>query len=249
MKKLSLRRILKEINDADVQGDGTNPYADTTMALLGYHGTTQEMEKPEEFFAKKLNFGPGFYFATHPEGSLTYGDVVYEVDAAIYNPIIFGLNDENPKVENAIMDALNISEDFIEPGEHRLYQIFQLTNSLIDAGVLSPQKFKKILLDLDYDGVYVRNDVLKATGTSSPHYKGDYFALFKPNRILRWRKLDPRSLEYAKEEYRSWAEKDRRASAERRRAEKMQRQEKAPQQQPSNEKPSDDLDDFLNMFR
>lgn len=174
MKKLSLINLLENA--------GGN--------IVLYHGTQKTMNKPDQFFMKVIDFGPGMYFATKPEGSIRYGSVIYRADVTLNNPIVVGGGvPADPSVVARLLRGLRISQrefDEQHDGVNEFVTIFTLAKLLIDLGEISAKSFQSFLMKIGYDGVIVKNDILRKTNSVSGDYDGDYVAVFSPSQIHSW---------------------------------------------------------------
>lgn len=172
--KLSLKKIIKESSEG---------------RMIVYHATKKAMAKPDKFFLRNMDFGPGLYFSTEPQDTLTYGTRIYRAEVQLNNPVVVGLNVlPDPKFVKAMQRALKIDDESLGFSDNVIAEIFGLARTLIDAGMISGEKFRQYLIKLGYDGVVINNDFLR--GYIGENVKGDYVALFNPSLIISWQEID-----------------------------------------------------------
>jgi hypothetical protein len=153
--------------------------------FVGYHATRKRMDRPEKFLMKTTDFGPGFYFATDVRDTLTYGEVIYQAQIVLKNPIVISrTTPPDPVFVAKMQKALKITDQDLSYGDHPIVEIFTLANTIISMGDFTIQAFQNFLVKLGYDGVIVSKDVLKQK------QNGDYIVVFTPQQIVSWEIYD-----------------------------------------------------------
>lgn len=158
--------------------------------IIAYHGTSKNMEKPDKFFMKVFDFGPGLYFSTNPLGAVSYGPVVYKAEITLENPIVLDAQKDDKDLALKISKGAKIW-DYIEmeQPDHYLLATIKFIAQAIQDGVFSGTAVQNYFKKLGFDGVYVSNNVVVSTN-SGGRKDGDFICLFSPSQIISWEKMN-----------------------------------------------------------
>ena len=186
------------------------PLSETAAGnITGYHGTSKHLEKPTSVvgsYTKRLNFGPGFYFATEEEDAAEFGSTVYRAQLIVERPLAIykSNNDRTDPVMLRIQRALKLSDEdaysFEEPDRHPMRILMDKAELLIDIGLMSAPPILKFLQKLGYDGIIVDRDIINYEWKNNrplsfgedfqpTQMRGDFVVVFSPEQILSWEKV------------------------------------------------------------
>jgi hypothetical protein len=176
--------------------------------IVGYHGTSREFGKPTAVISshtKRINFGPGFYFATDEADAASFGSTVYRADLVVERPLnVYRSNNarEDP-VMLRIQRAFKLSDEdaysFEEPDRHPMRILMEKAELLIDVGVMSAGGILKFLQKIGYDGIIIDRDIINyelkkgvvimGEEVLPTRMRGDFVVVFSPEQILTWEKF------------------------------------------------------------
>lgn len=132
------------------------------------------------------DYGPGIYFASRKEDTYSYGNSLYEIKLNLKNPIEISNNTLTGETLDNIVKIFNIESNLMDG----LSTIDKHPISFIITSMESITSIKYVLtalLNAGYDGMIIKNDILKK---KNPSIAGDYYAVFSPTSIVSIKKIE-----------------------------------------------------------
>lgn len=167
--------------------------------LVGYHGTTRRMGKPETISeSRSFDWGPGLYFSTDPSDSIRYGSHLYRAEVSLTNPVVVGTANESADVLSWMKRALRIREEDLAEYNNKFAGAFELYRLLVEMGEYKPSALSDALRKKGYDGILVKRDAIRQHQPEMDA-DGDYLIVWSPEQIVSWQEVP---LDEAREAYR-----------------------------------------------
>lgn len=178
-------------------GEVTEPFALPTKLkpngeslLVGYHGATRRMGKPDSIAeSKAFDWGPGLYLSTDPSDSIGYGSHLYQAEVKLTNPVVIDASSSDESGVLAWMKrALRIRDEDLSEYDNKFGGVFALYQTLVQMGEYKPRALSDALQKKGYDGVIVTNEAIRQHQPDM-RVHGDYIVVWAPDQLLSWEEV------------------------------------------------------------
>lgn len=160
------------------------------MALTLYHSSPNPKLTAIDFSkVRRLgDYGPGIYFASDKTDTFGYGGTTYAAQVVVTAPLVLAPDSPSQTEVARIATAFGLAaadvEMLFDADDHPMVSLF----GMLEAVDYSSTSVAQVLSGLGYDSVQATNPVVQMRSTKPVH--GDYWAIFKPESILSFKKLE-----------------------------------------------------------